>query len=151
MQFIVLIYSTKGCWFVLSIFSIIWFYDSACYIVGSLIGKHKLAEKISPKKTWEGLIGGVAFTLAGGFFINKLPIPQLQIYAWWEWMILAFVIIIAATFGDLVESLFKRGFGIKDSGTIMPGHGGYLDRFDAFFFAVPFASMAIFLMDKLWK
>lgn len=129
------IYFDQGAPFILAMFMIFWVYDSFCYIFGSLIGKTKLFERISPKKTVEGMIGGLVVTMAVAYFANL--IPYLQNHSRVEWMILAFFICIAATFGDLVESLLKRSLGIKDSGNIMPGHGGFLDRMDAYFFVVP--------------
>lgn len=144
---IVNIYFQKGGPFVLAMFMIIWMYDSFCYITGSLIGRHKLFERVSPKKTVEGMIGGLILTLFVFSFANK--IPQLQMLSKTEWLILAFVTMIAATFGDLVESLLKRSLGIKDSGSIMPGHGGFLDRMDAFFLAIPFVSLTLWLFAQI--
>lgn len=129
------IYFDEGGPFILAMFMLIWIYDSFCYIFGSLLGKTKLFERISPKKTVEGMIGGIAVTLTVAYFANI--IPYLQNHSRIEWMILAFFICIAATFGDLVESLLKRSLRIKDSGNIMPGHGGFLDRMDAYFLVVP--------------
>ncbi len=135
------IYFDQGGPFVLAMFMLIWIYDSACYIFGSLLGKRKLFERISPKKTVEGMVGGIAFTLTVAYFANL--IPYLQNHSRIEWMILAFVVCVAATFGDLAESLLKRSLAIKDSGNIMPGHGGFLDRMDAYFFVVPFVVTAL--------
>ena len=130
------IYFEKGGAFLVAVFTLIWLFDSACYVCGSLFGKHPLSPKISPKKTIEGLAGGLFITLAAAYFFNKCP--SLSSLSGIEWVVLAFITSIAATFGDLVESLLKRSLNIKDSGNIMPGHGGFLDRFDAYFFAVPF-------------
>lgn len=141
------IYFEKGGVFILAMFFIIWVYDSFCYIFGSLIGKNKLFERISPKKTWEGAIGGALVTLVVFYFANK--IPQLQMLSSVEWVILAFVTIVAATFGDLVESLLKRSLGIKDSGNIMPGHGGFLDRLDSFYLVVPFVAMTLWMFTQI--
>lgn len=117
----------------LFLFIVIWTYDTFAYFIGSLIGKHKLFERLSPKKTWEGMIGGMLITTALMAFVFPLLIPLPLVF------ILAgtILIIIAATYGDLFESLLKRKAGIKDSGTIFPGHGGVLDRFDSVFFAAP--------------
>ncbi len=141
------IYFAKGGAFVLAMFMIIWMYDSFCYITGSLIGKRKLMERISPKKTVEGMIGGLVLTLIVFSFANR--IPQLQMLSQTEWLILAFVTMIAATFGDLVESLLKRSLGVKDSGNIMPGHGGFLDRMDAFFLTVPFVALTLWIFNQV--
>jgi phosphatidate cytidylyltransferase len=139
------IYLQRGGLFLLAIFGLIWIFDSGSYIFGSLIGRHKLFERVSPKKTWEGLIGGVVITLVVAFFAEKIPTLAQLTKIWW--LILAGVIVIASTFGDLIESLLKRSLGIKDSGRIMPGHGGFLDRFDAFYFSVPFVALALWLME----
>ncbi len=117
----------------LFLFIVIWTYDTFAYFIGSLIGRHKLFERLSPKKTWEGMIGGMLITTALMVFVFPLLIslPLGFIFAG------TILIIIAATYGDLFESLLKRKAGLKDSGTIFPGHGGVLDRFDSVFFAAP--------------
>jgi phosphatidate cytidylyltransferase len=99
-----------------------------------LIGKTKLFERISPKKTWEGTIGGVLFTLLVGYIIGAFVNRGDELF----WVISAIIIAPCAIYGDLLESLFKRSLNIKDSGNILPGHGGILDRFDAALFAIPF-------------
>lgn len=141
------IYFQHGGWFILAMFFCTWMYDSFCYITGSLIGKHKLFERISPKKTVEGMIGGMLITLVVYSFANK--IPQLQMFSRIEWMALAFVIMVSATYGDLVESLLKRSLGVKDSGNIMPGHGGFLDRLDSFYFVIPCVAMLLWLIAQI--
>ncbi len=141
------IYFEQGGPFILAMFFIIWVYDSFCYIFGSLIGRHKLFERISPKKTWEGTFGGALVTLVVFYFANK--IPQLQMLSSIEWVLLALVVIVVATYGDLVESLLKRNLGIKDSGNIMPGHGGFLDRLDSFYLVVPFVVMVLWLFNQV--
>lgn len=117
--------------FVLAFFVSIWVYDTGAYLVGMSIGKHRLFERISPKKSWEGFFGGLLFALGAGyvfsFFESSLSLVQ--------WLGFSLIIVIFATFGDLSESLLKRTVGIKDSGTILPGHGGILDRFDSILFA----------------
>ncbi len=121
--------------FVLFILMIIWTSDTMAYVCGLLLGKNKLFESISPKKTWEGAIGGILFSGGLGFFVPTfLEIGLSPISS----MLLAAVISIAGIYGDLFESKLKRSFGVKDSGNIMPGHGGLLDRFDAFLFVIPF-------------
>ena len=141
------LYFGKGGAFLLSIFFLIWVYDSASYAVGSLLGKHKLFERVSPKKTIEGLIGGVIFTLGFAWFFHRCKL--LASLSPVEWELLAVLIIIAATFGDLVESLLKRNLNLKDSGSIMPGHGGFLDRFDAYFLTVPFVIGGLWLITQI--
>lgn len=130
------LYFQHGGAFLVAVFALIWIYDSASYACGSLFGKHPLFPRVSPKKTVEGMIGGIFFTVLFAFFFNHCP--ELGSYSGIEWVIIAVVVIIAATFGDLVESLLKRSLDLKDSGGIMPGHGGFLDRFDAYLFTVPF-------------
>jgi phosphatidate cytidylyltransferase len=112
----------------------IWCNDTFAYLVGKSIGKHKLLERVSPKKTIEGFIGGIVFTLLASILIS-------QFYTFFNvtlWIISALIISIFGTLGDLVESKFKREAGVKDSGNIMPGHGGILDRLDSAIFVIPF-------------
>lgn len=133
----------------LSIFIFLWLNDTGAYCSGSLFGKHKLFPRISPGKTWEGSIGGGILVLiaAGiiGYFANKgnsqygLNIAQ--------WMGLGLVVVFFGTWGDLVESLFKRTLAIKDSGNILPGHGGILDRFDSSFMAIPAAVIYLYSLQ----
>lgn len=127
----------------IAIFCLIWIYDSGAYLVGVSIGRHRLFERISPKKSWEGAIGGTFFAVLAAYFIAGL-IPEIKLI---HWIILSVVSVVSATFGDLTESMFKRYFGIKDSGNILPGHGGMLDRFDSLFFVIPavFAYIKIFI------
>jgi len=117
----------------LVIFILVWTNDTFAYISGNLFGKHKLIERISPNKTWEGFIGGFLFTIMMGFFLDQ---QFFNDDSFWLWA--AIIISPAAVIGDLFESLLKRKNKVKDTGTIMPGHGGILDRFDAMFFALPF-------------
>jgi phosphatidate cytidylyltransferase len=119
---------------VLGMFLLIWTNDSFAYFTGRAFGKRKLFERISPKKTWEGTIGGILFTLLLGFIIGAYINKGEVLF----WMVSALIIAPGAIFGDLLESLFKRSLNIKDSGKILPGHGGVLDRFDAALFTIPF-------------
>ncbi len=121
----------------IALFSLIWIYDSGAYLVGVSIGKHRLFERISPKKSWEGAIGGTLIAITASYFISGI-IPEIKLI---HWIVLSILTVISATFGDLTESMFKRHFGIKDSGNILPGHGGVLDRFDSLFFAAPVVVM----------
>lgn len=133
------------------IIATIWINDTMAYIVGSLIGKTPLS-KISPKKTWEGTIGGIILAIAVVGLLAKFFIP-LQYHlpgfvleiANYHWFIIAAIAAIAGTFGDLLESKLKRMAGVKDSGQIMPGHGGFMDRFDSLLLATP----AVWLYVKL--
>jgi len=120
--------------YVLGIMCLIWASDVSAYLVGSLIGKHKLYARISPGKTWEGTIGATILTVACSFLIHHF-FPELALK---HWVVIAFLVSVFGTIGDLVESMFKRQAGIKDSGRIMPGHGGILDRFDSLLFVAPF-------------
>ncbi len=117
----------------LALLVLIWVYDSFAYLFGVSLGKHRLYERISPKKSWEGAIGGTLAALGVSFAIAQY-IPQI---AWFHWLIIAFLVVAFSTLGDLTESMLKRQFGVKDSGTIFPGHGGILDRFDSLLFAIP--------------
>lgn len=117
---------------VIFLFILIWSSDTFAYLVGKFFGKHKMAPKISPKKTWEGYIGGVVLTLILSYFVEQYQ-PQLR----GNWMVVGFLIAAFAPLGDLVESQLKRNFGVKDSGNIIPGHGGVLDRLDSFLICVP--------------
>lgn len=121
----------------IALFSLIWIYDSGAYLVGVSIGNHRLFERISPKKSWEGAIGGTLIALAASYFIAGF-IPEIKLM---HWIAISILTVVSSTFGDLTESMFKRHFGIKDSGNILPGHGGVLDRFDSLFFAAPVVVM----------
>ncbi|WP_456315573.1 phosphatidate cytidylyltransferase [Pseudomonas shirazensis] len=125
---------------IIGLFILIWTNDTFAYLVGKSIGKHKLFERISPKKTIEGFLGGVVFAALGGFLISKLyirPMPEFSQKSILIWMIIALIVSIFGTIGDLIESKFKRVAGVKDSGSIMPGHGGVLDRLDSVIFVAP--------------
>ncbi|MBG6111073.1 phosphatidate cytidylyltransferase [Flavobacterium sp. CG_23.5] len=126
---------------IIGLFILIWTNDTFAYIVGKSIGKHKLLERISPKKTIEGLIGGVVFAVFAGFLISKYYIqasPNHLEKSIIIWTTIAIIVGFIGTIGDLIESKFKRIAGVKDSGKIMPGHGGILDRLDSVIFVAPF-------------
>lgn len=119
--------------YVLGILLLIWISDVGAYLVGSFFGKHKLFERISPGKTWEGSIGAVVLTVLGAFIISK----WFDEIALIHWIVIAMLVSVFGTIGDLIESSLKRQAGVKDSGSIMPGHGGILDRFDSLIFVSP--------------
>lgn len=127
---------------ILGIFVLVWINDSFAYIVGSLFGKHKLYPAISPKKTIEGTLGGLFFALGTAYILSKLE-PMLSPV---QWVSLALIVVIFGDLGDLVESKLKRDAGVKDSGAILPGHGGLLDRLDSLIFAAPFAFLMLNLI-----
>ncbi|MCI6559050.1 MAG: phosphatidate cytidylyltransferase [Prevotella sp.] len=136
----------------LSVFVFLWVNDSGAYCCGSLLGKHKLFPRISPGKSWEGSIGGGLFVIAAAAGVWYLSEQYgyndvgLNMY---EWMGLGLVVTVFGTWGDLVESLFKRTLGIKDSGSILPGHGGMLDRFDSSLLAIPAAVIYLYTLTLL--
>ena len=133
---------------IIGLFILIWTNDTFAYIVGKSIGKHKLFEKISPKKTIEGFFGGLIFAIFAGYLISSYiikPSVQFSDKSILIWMIIAAIVGVIGTVGDLIESKFKRVAGVKDSGKIMPGHGGVLDRLDSVIFVAPF----IFLFYKI--
>jgi phosphatidate cytidylyltransferase len=115
-------------------FFILWASDIGAYFVGKKFGKTKLFERISPKKTWEGSIGGAVLAFIVAHFVSHHDKILTQV----DWIVITSIIVVFGTFGDLVESIFKRSIQIKDSGTILPGHGGFLDRFDGLFISSPF-------------
>ena len=129
---------------VFMLFVLIWSSDTFAYLTGKFFGKHKMAPKISPKKTWEGFAGGVVLTLVLGFFIEQY-FPELR----GNWMIVGLLVSIFAPLGDLVESQLKRSFAVKDSGNIIPGHGGVLDRLDSFIICAPVVYL-YFILEKLF-
>jgi len=116
----------------LSLFIFIWANDTGAYLVGMAIGKRRLFERISPKKSWEGFIGGMVFAILSAWVIVYFS-PAIKLI---QWIGLAVLVVIFATFGDLTESLMKRTLNVKDSGNALPGHGGFLDRFDSMLFGI---------------
>ena len=136
----------------LSVFVFLWVNDTGAYCCGSLFGKHKLFPRISPGKSWEGSIGGGVCVLAAAalvWYLTDSYDMNPTGMDMWEWMGLGLVVVVFGTWGDLVESLFKRTLGIKDSGNILPGHGGMLDRFDSSLLAIPAAVVYLFSITLL--
>ena len=126
---------------VVGFFLILWANDTGAYLTGISIGRHRLMERISPKKSWEGFLGGaITAILAAALFSGWLGVVGTT-----GWIIIAGLISVAGTFGDLIESMFKRSLGVKDSGSIMPGHGGFLDRFDSTLISFPLVYLFISL------
>lgn len=127
----------------LGTFILVWVNDSFAYIVGKNIGKQKLFEKISPKKTVEGFLGGLFFACIASYFITTFT----ETLNFTNWLILAIIVSVFGTLGDLIESKFKRQANVKDSGVIMPGHGGLLDRLDSIIFAAPFIYLFLRILN----
>lgn len=126
-------YRTAGVW-ILFAFAVIWICDTAAYFIGKPFGRHKMSPVVSPNKSWEGFAAGLIFGTAAGYIFSLFALKRVDpAYM----VICAFVISLIGQLGDLVESIFKRRFGVKDSSNIIPGHGGVLDRFDSLLFALP--------------
>lgn len=132
---------------VLGFFLLVWANDTFAYLTGVTLGKHPLFKRISPKKTWEGSLGGAILTIAFSYLIFK----YLGTISLIDWMIVATLIIIFGTFGDLSESMIKRLAQVKDSGNILPGHGGMLDRFDAVLFAAPMVFLYLLIAHTFFS
>jgi phosphatidate cytidylyltransferase len=122
---------------ILGIMTLIWINDTGAYLVGMSIGRHRLFERISPKKSWEGAIGGAVLTLICSLWLHSL----MGVLDRSNWLVLSLIVSVFGVFGDLTESLFKRSAGQKDSGKIIPGHGGLLDRIDSILFVMPLAAV----------
>lgn len=134
-----------GTQLLLAFFIVIWASDTGAYLVGMLFGRHKMFERISPKKTWEGFAGGLMFALLCGYVFSNIDF--FPPYTNLSWMSISFFIFLMGTVGDLVESMIKRNLGVKDSGVFMPGHGGLLDRFDSALIASPILFLTSLLMN----
>ena len=126
---------------ILGFFFILWSNDTGAYFVGRYFGKRKLFERISPKKTWEGFFGGLVVAFIVAFLVSTGYTNLTRI----QWLVIALIIVVTGTLGDLVESMFKRSIHIKDSGSILPGHGGFLDRFDGLYISAPFVFVYLLL------
>jgi len=138
-------WSVQNFGIVLAILLLIWTNDTMAYFIGRWIGKNKLLERISPKKTWEGFFGGLVFSVIAGLLIFK----WMQTFDAVTWIGIAVIVSVFGTVGDLFQSMLKRKAGVKDSGKLLPGHGGVYDRFDAFIFCVPFAFAYLQLTGKI--
>jgi phosphatidate cytidylyltransferase len=135
----------KGSWLILFVLLLVWAADTGAYAVGKLFGKHKLAPSVSPGKTWEGFFGGMVLAIIVAVIAAKLL--NIQSRDTTLFLVCCVVTVIASVLGDLFESLTKREAGIKDSGTIFPGHGGMLDRIDSLIAAAPIFALATLLLD----
>jgi phosphatidate cytidylyltransferase len=120
----------QGIW-VMALFLFLWANDTGAYLIGVRFGKHRLWERISPKKSWEGFFGGLVFTIVIAFIFAHFN----QQIGWYHWVFLSIGVVVFGTYGDLIESLMKRTLNVKDSGHSLPGHGGFLDRFDSLLLA----------------
>ena len=136
----------------LSVFVFLWINDAGAYCVGSLLGRHKLFPRISPGKSWEGSTGGAVLVVAAAvliwYYTDLYHVNDLGLTAY-EWAGLGLIVVIFGTWGDLIESLFKRTLGIKDSGNVLPGHGGMLDRFDSTLMAVPASVVYLYTLTLI--
>lgn len=128
---------------ILGFFFMLWSNDTGAYLAGKYFGKHKLFERISPKKTWEGSIGGGLFSIGLAVLIAQY-FTNIQLF---DWIVISIIIVVFGGIGDLVESMLKRSLGIKDSGKLLPGHGGILDRFDGLLISAPFVYAYLQLMS----
>lgn len=133
--------NSEGMQPVLAFFILLWSNDTFAYLIGKFLGKHKLMEHVSPKKTWEGFIGGLVFAVLAGFLLKD----HISILGGNNWIFISVAVGFFGTMGDLYESRMKRWAGVKDSGQIMPGHGGVLDRFDGVMFSMPFVLAILYL------
>lgn len=138
---------------VLCLFIFLWLYDTGAFLVGCAIGKHRLFERISPKKSWEGVVGGAAAVIAAAILISQVDAISQMLnpnnFAIDAWIVFGIGVVISGTLGDLFESLLKRCAGVKDSGNIIPGHGGVLDRIDSLLFAAPTTVILMIILSSI--
>lgn len=140
-----IILANQNTFLVLAIFIMLWANDTLAFVFGKWLGKNKLFERLSPKKTIEGFIGGMIGSLVAGLIISHYHHEVNVAY----WIVISLVVSVAGTFGDLFESMLKRNAGVKDSGNVIPGHGGVLDRLDSFLIAAPFVFFCTLLFEAL--
>ena len=138
---------------IVAIFALVWSNDTFAYLIGKRFGKHKLLERVSPKKTVEGFLGGLLGSLIAGVVIFMIfnyfkPVDAI-LYPIWVWIVLAIIVAVFGTIGDLIQSRFKRQAGVKDSGIIMPGHGGLYDRLDSIIYASPFVYAFLLIVENV--
>ena len=127
---------------ILHCFYFLWMNDTLAYVTGRLAGKHRLWPRISPSKTWEGSFGGALFTLGLAVVFSRID-PRLSLL---QWILFALIVIVFGSLGDVLESMVKRNAGVKDSGNLLPGHGGVLDRFDSFLLAIPASTLFLYFV-----
>lgn len=148
---LVQLFLLRGAWFLVSLLALIWFADIAAYFTGKALGRHKLAPRVSPGKTWEGAVGGVlaatAWVLISAYWPDSFGYVLMQRWSWWLVALLAIFLAALSIVGDLFESLLKRRAGVKDSSQLLPGHGGVYDRIDAL---LPVAPIAL-LLTGAWN
>ena len=125
----------------------LWNSESAAYFGGSLFGRKKLFESVSPMKTWEGVISCLLANVILAYLIHQFVWTSFQTFTFW--VLFSMVVLVSGIFGDLFESLLKRNFNLKDSGNKLPGHGGFLDRFDSFFFVIPYVYFYLKIIDQI--
>lgn len=130
---------------ILGILSLLWVYDSGAYFIGSRFGRTRILERISPKKSWEGFSGGMVAAVLAARIISKI-VTTITLT---DWIIVALIISVFGTLGDFVESMLKRSHNVKDSGNLLPGHGGLLDRFDGLFGSAPFVFFYLFFFNRI--
>lgn len=128
-------------WLVVGFFILLWINDTAAYLAGITFGRHRLLERISPKKSWEGFFGGVVLSVLAALVLAE----WMGVLNRMEWIIVSLIVSVAGTYGDLTESMLKRSLGVKDTGNIMPGHGGFLDRFDSAVISFPLVYLFVLL------
>lgn len=131
-----------SCYIALTMFAMIWLNDTGAYLVGCTLGRHRLFPRLSPKKSWEGFFGGLIFSIAGGVAARFVGFNNLTL---WQLCLMGAIVTAFATWGDLMESMLKRNAGVKDSGHLIPGHGGILDRIDSLLFVGPATLILLFL------
>ncbi len=138
---------------IVGVFILVWSNDTLAYLIGKNFGKHKLLERISPKKTIEGFFGGLLGSLLAGFIIFKTiqvySSPDFGKYSLWTWLCMGLIVSVFGTIGDLIQSKFKRQAGVKDSGGLMPGHGGLYDRLDSIIYASPFVYAFLLIIENV--
>ena len=138
---------------VLCLFIFLWLYDTGAFLVGCAIGKHRLFERISPKKSWEGVVGGAIAVVAASIVIAKVEsvsgLLNPDKLSLGTWIVMGLMVVVSGTIGDLFESLLKRTAGVKDSGNIIPGHGGILDRIDSLLFALPATVIVLLIFSSI--